>query len=303
MKDLLQILQTIRDTHGAGVFADAGQLRALLADYAAGRYKGERQIFLMAMGDGLVARLRRESDVIESFLRTQASYFATTYFLGEETAQGVVWCWAEILGLRVNGKAVLLRDAPGVGGTAVTTTAFASAALVKSGNRTAAWVFWAGGLLFIIGIAVAIVNSQHQQELAAEQARQQQLAEDQIRQQQLALAEEQERKRQSMVEEVKRQQQLVEEQIRQQQLAEELAKEQAHLEQMRQQQLAEEQERKRKQRMVEEVKALFNKGFALEVQGKFVEAIAVYDEIDRRFGKDDTPVVREQVASDLKILG
>jgi hypothetical protein len=235
MKDLLQILQIIRDTHGADVFADAGQLRALLADYTAGQYKGERRIFLLALEDGLVVRLRRESDVVESFLRTQARYFATTYFLSEEAAQGVVWCWVEILGLRVEGKAVLLRDAPGAGGMAITTAASSSTALAKSSNRDAAWVFWVVGLLFIIGIAAVIINSQHQQELAREQARQQQLAEDQIRQRQLS---EELAKEQALLEQM-RQQQLAEEQVRQQHLAEEQARQQ-QLEKERKRQQAEE---------------------------------------------------------------
>jgi hypothetical protein len=46
----------------------------------------------------------------------------------------------------------------------------------------------------------------------------------------------------------------------------------------------------------QEVKALAFKGLVLGRAGKFVEAIAVFDGIDRRFGKDDTPRVREEVA-------
>ena len=48
---------------------------------------------------------------------------------------------------------------------------------------------------------------------------------------------------------------------------------------------------------------LFNKGFTLGTLGKSEEAIAVYDEIDRRFGKDEAPAVREQVAKGLVYKG
>ena len=44
---------------------------------------------------------------------------------------------------------------------------------------------------------------------------------------------------------------------------------------------------------------LFAKGVTLGALGKSEEAIAVYDEIDRRFGKDESPGVREQVAGGL----
>ena len=43
--------------------------------------------------------------------------------------------------------------------------------------------------------------------------------------------------------------------------------------------------------------ALYNKGFVLEKQGKFDEEIAVYDEIDRRFGNE--PGVRAWIAIEL----
>jgi tetratricopeptide (TPR) repeat protein len=49
----------------------------------------------------------------------------------------------------------------------------------------------------------------------------------------------------------------------------------------------------------EAAKALYNKGDTLGELGRFVERIAVYDEIDKRFGKDDTPGVREWVAKAL----
>ena len=44
---------------------------------------------------------------------------------------------------------------------------------------------------------------------------------------------------------------------------------------------------------------LFAKGVTLGALGKSEEAIAVYDEIDRRFGKDESPGVRAQVAKGL----
>jgi hypothetical protein len=47
------------------------------------------------------------------------------------------------------------------------------------------------------------------------------------------------------------------------------------------------------------VTALVNKGVTLGQQGKTGKAVAVYEEIDRRFGKDDSPGVREWVASAL----
>ena len=48
---------------------------------------------------------------------------------------------------------------------------------------------------------------------------------------------------------------------------------------------------------------LFAKGVTLGALGKSEEAIAVYDEIDRRFGKDESPGVRAQVAIALNGLG
>lgn len=48
---------------------------------------------------------------------------------------------------------------------------------------------------------------------------------------------------------------------------------------------------------------LFAKGVTLGALGKSDEAIAVYDEIDRRFGKDESPGVRAQVAIALNGLG
>jgi tetratricopeptide (TPR) repeat protein len=47
------------------------------------------------------------------------------------------------------------------------------------------------------------------------------------------------------------------------------------------------------------VRGLVNKGGMLARLDKPKEAIAVYDEIDRRFGKDESPGVREQVARGL----
>ena len=44
---------------------------------------------------------------------------------------------------------------------------------------------------------------------------------------------------------------------------------------------------------------LFAKGVTLGALGKSEEEIAVYDEIDRRFGKDESPSVRERVAGGL----
>jgi hypothetical protein len=43
-------------------------------------------------------------------------------------------------------------------------------------------------------------------------------------------------------------------------------------------------------------RALFNKGAVLWQQGKTREAIAIFEEIVRRFGKDAAPAVREIVA-------
>jgi tetratricopeptide (TPR) repeat protein len=48
---------------------------------------------------------------------------------------------------------------------------------------------------------------------------------------------------------------------------------------------------------------LFAKGVTLGALGKSEEEIAVYDEIDRRFGKDESPSVREQVALAVNGLG
>jgi hypothetical protein len=52
-----------------------------------------------------------------------------------------------------------------------------------------------------------------------------------------------------------------------------------------------------------EAEAEIYKGWTLVRQGKFVEAIAVYDEIDRRFGQDDTPGIRKWVAEALVYKG
>jgi tetratricopeptide (TPR) repeat protein len=52
-----------------------------------------------------------------------------------------------------------------------------------------------------------------------------------------------------------------------------------------------------------EALALISKGLDLAEQGKLDAAIAAYDEVDRRFGKDNTPKVREYVAMALIIKG
>ncbi|MDR2690376.1 MAG: tetratricopeptide repeat protein, partial [Azoarcus sp.] len=49
----------------------------------------------------------------------------------------------------------------------------------------------------------------------------------------------------------------------------------------------------------DDARALFNKGMALEKQGQPDAAIAVYDEIDRRFDEDESPAVRQWVAKAL----
>ena len=43
-------------------------------------------------------------------------------------------------------------------------------------------------------------------------------------------------------------------------------------------------------------KALINKGWRLSDYRKYEEAITTFEEVDRRFGKDDTPTMRELVA-------
>ncbi|MDR0701054.1 MAG: hypothetical protein LBF61_01365 [Azoarcus sp.] len=43
-------------------------------------------------------------------------------------------------------------------------------------------------------------------------------------------------------------------------------------------------------------RTLFDKGRSLEQQGQADAAIAVYDDIERYFGQDNSPAVREQIA-------
>jgi formylglycine-generating enzyme required for sulfatase activity len=97
--EVIDILIEIRKNHGKSVFDDARRLKSLLADYAAGQYKGEIRILLIAMEDGLPIKLRNSTDLSGAELRQRAAYFAQIYGLTEDAANFVVNAWARALGL------------------------------------------------------------------------------------------------------------------------------------------------------------------------------------------------------------
>jgi hypothetical protein len=99
--EVIDILIKIRKIHGESVFDNAGKLKSMLADYAAGRYKGEIRILLIAVDDGLPTKLRNSSDLSGAELRQHAAYFSRTYGLAEDAANFVVNAWARALGLSV----------------------------------------------------------------------------------------------------------------------------------------------------------------------------------------------------------
>ncbi|MDL2268479.1 formylglycine-generating enzyme family protein [Desulfosarcina sp. OttesenSCG-928-A07] len=115
--DFIKLVHKIKSTHGPTILTDARKLRSFLADYAAGKYPGERRVFMLALEEGIVFRLQKERDVSDAFLRFQASHFASTYFVAEDAAQFVIWGWAEVLGMQIGGKSVLLKNASGSGTT------------------------------------------------------------------------------------------------------------------------------------------------------------------------------------------
>jgi formylglycine-generating enzyme required for sulfatase activity len=97
--EVIDILMKIRKIHGESVFDNAGKLKSMLADYAAGRYKGEIRILLIAVDDGLPTKLRNSSRLSGAELRQHATYFSRTYGLAEDAANFVVNAWARALGL------------------------------------------------------------------------------------------------------------------------------------------------------------------------------------------------------------
>jgi formylglycine-generating enzyme required for sulfatase activity len=104
--EVIDILIKIRKIHGESVFDNAGKLKSMLADYAAGRHKGEIRILLIAVDDGLPTKLRNSSDLSGAALRQHATYFSRTYGLAEDAANFVVNAWARALGLSVGMTSV-----------------------------------------------------------------------------------------------------------------------------------------------------------------------------------------------------
>jgi formylglycine-generating enzyme required for sulfatase activity len=95
--EVIDILVKIRNQHREAVFDDAGELKSLLADYAAGRYDGEIRILLIAVDDGLLPKLRSNPGLSDTELKQHAAYFSQTHGLDEDAANFVVNVWARVL--------------------------------------------------------------------------------------------------------------------------------------------------------------------------------------------------------------
>jgi formylglycine-generating enzyme required for sulfatase activity len=95
--EVIDILVKIRNQHGESVFDDAGELKSLLVDYAAGRYDDEIRVLLIAVDDGLLPKLRSNPGLSDTELKQHAAYFSQTHGFDEDAANFAVNAWAKVL--------------------------------------------------------------------------------------------------------------------------------------------------------------------------------------------------------------
>jgi len=97
--ELSSIMRRIAQKHGPEVFGDSKLFAALLADYSAGQFHGERRNLVVACEEGLFEKIRKAQGPAHETINSLAAHFSQTYgWTGERAELIVRICYEALTG-------------------------------------------------------------------------------------------------------------------------------------------------------------------------------------------------------------
>ena len=98
VSDFVSVLSKIRDEYSGwdAFFDDKIRLKNLLADYLP-KYKGDRELVLRVLTEGIPERMLKGQISSEDEMRTQAGHISKTYHYHEQPTLSAIRCWYMVL--------------------------------------------------------------------------------------------------------------------------------------------------------------------------------------------------------------